>query len=48
MRYSVPARDRIFLKGYEFLSLAKDMVKKIDRAKQSATDTFKSASKRSI
>ena len=44
----MPARDRIFLKGYEFLSLAKDMGKKIDRAKQSATDAFKSASKGAV
>ena len=47
-RYSVQPRDRIFLKGYGFLSFAKNMgrvkqysQKLIDHAKQSATDALK-------
>ena len=46
-RYSVQPRDRIFLKGYGFLSFAKNMgrvkqysQKLIDHAKQSATDAL--------
>ena len=31
MRYSVQPRDRIFVKGYEFLSFAKNMVKNIGK-----------------
>ena len=30
MRYSVQPRDEIFVKGYGFLSFAKNMVKNID------------------
>ena len=72
MRYSVQPRDRIFLKGYGFLSFAKNMGKNngkniienlsgkyspvmlamrqkpLAHAKQSATDVFKTASKRAI
>ena len=65
MCYSVQPRDRIFVKGYVFLSFAKYMGKNIvkdisknlsgkysqkllDHAKQSATDAFKTASKRAI
>ena len=72
MRYSVQPRDQILVKGYGFLSFAKNMGKNIvknvsknlsskyspgmlamhqkllDHAKQSATDVFKTASKRSI
>ena len=61
----VQARDRIFVKGYGFLSFAKNIngnigkniiksllgkyrKKLIDHAKKSATDTFKTASKRAI
>ena len=29
MRYSVEPRDRIYVKGYEFLSFAKNMDKKL-------------------
>ena len=71
-RYSVYPRDRIFVKGYGFLSFVKNMGKNIgknisknlsgkytpgmlamcqkllDHAKQSATDTYKTASKRVI
>ena len=66
-RYSVQPRDYlwIFVKGYWFLSFAKNMCKnigknisknlsskysqkRIDHAKQSATDVFETASKRVI
>ena len=64
-RCLVQARDRIFVKGYGFLSFAKNInrnigknisesligkysKKLIDHAKKSATDTFKTASKRAI
>ena len=30
-RYSVQSRDRLFVKGYGFLSFAKNMVKKIGK-----------------
>ena len=60
MHYSLQPRDRIFVKGYGFLSFAKNMGKSIgknirknisskysqkhlDHAKQSATDTLKTA-----
>ena len=65
MRYSVQPRDQIFVKGYGFLSFAKNVGKNIgknisknlstkyiqkllDHAKQSATDTLKTASKKVI
>ena len=65
MRYSVQPRDRIFVKGYGFLSFSKNIDKDtgknvsknlsgkysqklVDHAKQSATDAFKTASKRTI
>ena len=64
-RCLVQARDQIFVKGYGFLSFAKNInrnigknisksligkysKKLIDHAKKSATDTFKTASKRAI
>ena len=63
MRYSLQPRDQIFVKGYGFLSFAKNMGKNIgknisknlsgkysqkllDQVKQSATNAFKTASKR--
>ena len=55
MRYSIEPRDRIYVKGYGFLSFAKNMGKSlsnkygqklIDSAKKSTTDT--TASKRAI
>ena len=63
--YSVQQRDKIFVKGYEFLSFAKNIGRNIgkiinknlsgkysqnliDHAKQSATDAFKTTSKRAI
>ena len=57
MRYSIEPRDRIYVKGYGFLSFAKNMGKSLsnkygqkllDSAKKSATDAIKTASKRPI
>ena len=54
MRYSVEPRDIIYLKGFGFLSFAKNMGKSlsnkygqklIDSAKKSTTDAIKTASK---
>ena len=57
MRYSIEPRDRIYVKGYGFLSFAKNMGKSlsnkydqklIDSAKRSTTDAIKIASKKVI
>ena len=57
MRYSIEPRDRIYVKGYGFLSFAKNMGKSLsnrygqkllDSAKKSKTDAIKTASKRAI
>ena len=57
MRYSIEPRDRIYVKGYGFLSFTKNMGKSlsnkygqklIDSAKKSTTDVIKTASKRAI
>ena len=57
MRYSVEPRDRIYVKGYGFLSFAKNMGKSLsnkygqkllDSAKKSTTDAIKTAPKRAI
>ena len=57
MRYSIEPRDRINVKGYGFLSFAKNMGKSLsskygqkllDSAKKSTTDAIKTASKRAI
>ena len=57
MRYSIEPRNRIYGKGYGFLSFAKNMGKNlsnkygqklIDSAKTSRTDATKTASKRAI
>ena len=57
MRYSIESRDRLYVKGYGFLSFAKSMgkilsnkysQKPLDSAKKSTTDTIKAASKRAI
>ena len=57
MRYSIEPRDRIYVKGYGFLSFAKNIGKSLsnkygqkllDSAKKSATDAIKTASKRAI
>ena len=57
MRYSIEPRDRIYVKGYGFLSFAKNMGKSLsnkycqkllDSTKKSTTDAIKTASKREI
>ena len=53
MRYSVEPRDRIYVKGYGFMSVAKSMSNKygkkiVDTTKKSATNAIKTASKRVI
>ena len=57
MRYSIEPRDRIYVKGYGFLSFAKNMGKSLsskygqkllDSAKKSTTDAIKTASKKVI
>ena len=57
MRYSIEPRDRIYVKGYGFLSFAKNMGKSLsnkygqkllDSASKSTTGAIKTASKRAI
>ena len=57
IRYSIEPRDRIYVKGYGFLSFAKNMGKNLSNkygqnvlhsAKKSTTDAIKTASKRAI
>ena len=53
MTYSMEPRDRIYVKGYGFLSFARNMSNKyrqklIETAKKSATYAIKTASKRAI
>ena len=57
MRYSIEPRDRIYVKGYGFLSFAKNTgkslsnkygQKRLDSAKKSTTDAIKTVSKRAI
>ena len=53
MRYSIEPRDRVYVKGYGFMSFARSMGNKygknlVDTAKKSATDAIKTASKRAI
>ena len=57
MRYSIEPRDRTSVKGYGFLSFAKNMGKNLsnkygqkllDSAKKSTTDAIKTVSKRAI
>ena len=57
MRYSIEPRDRIYVKGYGFLSFAKNMSKNLsnkysqkllDTAEKSTTDAMKTTSKRAI
>ena len=53
MKYSLEPRDRIYVKGYGFMSFARSMSNKygkklVDSAKKSATDAIKTASKRAI
>ena len=55
MRYSIEPRDRIYVKGYGFLSFAKNKgksltnkysQKRLDSAKKSTTNAIKTASKK--
>ena len=57
MRYSIEPKDRIYVKGYGFLSFAKNMgkhlsnkysQKPLDSAKKSTMDAIKTTSKRAI
>ena len=53
MRYSIEPRDRVYVKGYGFMSFARRMSNKygkklVDTAKKSATDAIKTTSKREI
>ena len=57
MRYSIEPKERRYVKGYGFLSFAKNIRKNfsnkygqilVDTAKKSATDALKMASKRAI
>ena len=53
MRYLLELRDRIYVKGYGFMSFATSMSNKygkklVDTAKRSAADAVKTASKRAI
>ena len=57
MRYSIEPKDRIYVKGYRFLSFAKNMRKSVsnkydqkllDSAKKSTADAIKTASKKVI
>ena len=53
MRYSIEPRDRVYVKGYGFMSFARSMSNKygkklVDTAKKSATDAIKTAFKRAI
>ena len=57
MRYSIEPRERRYVKGYGFLSFAKNIGKNlsnkygqnlVDSAKKSATDALKTAGKRAI
>ena len=52
-RYSLEPRDRIYVKGYRFMSFARSLSNKygkklVDTAKKSAADAIKTASKRVI
>ena len=53
MRYSLEPRDRVYVKGYGFISFARSMTnrywkKLLDTAKKSTTDAIKTAPKRTI
>ena len=53
MRHSIEPRDRVYVKGYEFMSFARSMSNKygkilLNTAKKSGTDAIKTASKRAI
>ena len=51
MRYSIEPRDRVYVKGYGFMSFARSMINKygkklVDTAKKFAIDAIKTASER--
>ena len=53
MRYSIEPRDRIYVKGYRFMSFAENLSNKysqeiIDATKKSATDGIKTSSQQAI
>ena len=57
MRHSIELKDRMYVKGYGFMSFAKNTAKTLsnkysqkllDTAKKSSTDPIKTASKRAI
>ena len=53
MRYSIEPKDRVYMKGYGFLSFARGMSnkygkKRVGTAKKSTTDAIITASKRAI
>ena len=53
MRYSIESRNRVYVKGYGFMSFARGMSNKygkkpVDTAQKSARDAIKTASKRAI
>ena len=48
MWYSIEPKKRIYVKGYGFLSFAKNMGKFFDTAKKYTTDAIKTASKKAI
>ena len=53
MRYLIEPKDRIYVKGYEFISFAKNMSNKYSQkrlysAKKFITDAIKTSSKRAI
>ena len=53
MRYSLEPKNRIYVKGYGFMSFARSMSNKygkklVDTAENSATDAIKTASKKAI
>ena len=48
MRYSIEPSDRVYVKGYGFMSFARSMSNNKSTVKKSATDAIKTASKRAI
>ena len=53
MRYSIEPKDRVYVKGYGFLSFAKNFSNKcshklFDTAKKSTADAIKTASRRTF
>ena len=53
MRYSIEPRERRYIKGYGFVSFARNLNNKyrqklVDSVKKSTTDVFKIASKRAF